>query len=528
VFNNSLPFDPDFTMLTYALTFTLGFVLCAGLLWVLVRTPLIRYFADTPDHRKVHQWVVPRIGGLAIVASFLILVVATLSLKIAALADADPLFLGLLGFVGLFLLGAGTLDDVHPLNYKAKFLLQFLLAGVAVTVFGAKFDIVRLFGLTYSLGDIGALISIFWIVAMMNAVNIIDGVDGLAASVGMASLVGLGLVAGSNGAEDLVFVCCLMAGPMLGFLRFNFHRRHKVFLGDTGSQFLGAMLAILAMEVNGLPDMGYGLPATLLLVGYPLFDISVAMGRRFLRKGQRSLAARISRMFVADNDHLHHRLVYLGLSHVQTTFLLLIIASGFTAAGFAMTKLGLGGRIALMGYLVLACCFLLNRLGFIGRRAWLFVPRVKAMPGRIVGIIEPDDVFLHSLKSYQQDAFDFLPVPQRLAPFIGADLSAVVLHNSDPARFDEQWASLLRAEEFQEMPALVVAGEAEIERVKQMNKEGFRLIKFIPKPVQVQDLLRHLETVTTPSAKALRSPAREKTFSLAELAVRNRQARAQT
>lgn len=174
----------------------------------------------------------------------------------------------------------------------------------------------------------------------------------------------------------------------------------------------------------------------------------------------------------------------------------------------------------------MVCFFLLNRMGFIGRRAWLFVPRVKAMPGRIVGIIEPDDVFLHSLKSYQQDSFDFLPVPQKLAPFIGADLSAVVLHNSDPARFDEQWTSLLRAEEFQEMPALVVAGAAEIERVKQINKEGFRLIKFIPKPVQVQDLLRHLETVTAPAAKGSRQVSGEKAFSMAELVIRKRQARA--
>jgi UDP-GlcNAc:undecaprenyl-phosphate/decaprenyl-phosphate GlcNAc-1-phosphate transferase len=510
-------------MLTFALTTTLGFFLCASLLWVFVRTPLVKYFADAPDHRKVHQWVVPRIGGLAIVIAFLVLVASTLSLKIAALADADPVFMGLLGFVGLFLLGAGTVDDVHPLNYKAKFLLQFLLAGTAVTVFGAKFDILRIVGVTFPLGDASILVSIFWIVAMMNAVNIIDGIDGLAASVTLVSMAGIGAVAYSNGAEELVFVCCLMGGPLLGFLRFNFHRNHKVFLGDTGSQFLGAMLAILAMEVNSMPDMGYGLPATLLLVGYPLFDISVAMARRFWRKGQRNVLTRFSRMFVADNDHLHHRLVYLGMSHVQTTFLLLLIASGLTAAGFVMTRLGLWGRIGILAYLSVSLFFILNRLGFVGRRAWVFVPRIKAMPERIVGVIEPDDVFMHSLKNFQQNAFDFLTVPQKLTAYMGADLSAVIVHNADPANFDEQWTALLRAEEFQEMPAIVIAGEAEIEKVKSLNKEGFRLIRFVAKPVQVQEIVRQLETMTQRPAKPARSikglPA-EARFSLAEIALR--------
>lgn len=517
-------------MLIYPLITFIGFLMAASLLWVLVRTPLVRYFADTPDHRKVHQWVIPRIGGLAIVVAFLILVCAAGFLDMAALAQTDRKFLGLLGFLGLFLLGAGTIDDVHPLNYKAKFLLQFLLAGVAVCVFGAKFEVLRVLGHETLLGDASILVSIIWIVALMNAVNIIDGIDGLAASVTLSSLLGMGMVAWSNGAQDLAFVCCLVGGPVLGFLRFNFHRTHKVFLGDTGSQFLGAMLAILAIEVNAMPDMGFSLPATLLLVGYPLFDISVAMGRRFLKKGQKSLAARLSRMFTADNDHLHHRLVYLGLSHVQTTFLLLIVASGFTAAGFAMTRLTLVGREILLAYLIVSSFLLLNRLGFIGRRAWLFVPRIKAMPERIIGIVEPDDVFMHSLKSFQQDAFDFLPVPKKLAAYIGADLSAVIVHNADPARFDEQWTALLRAEEFQEIPAIVIAGDAEIERVKLWNKEGFQHIRFASKPIQVQELMRYLETMTTrqtKSGRALKASPRGTRFSLAELAMRQQPPQAQ-
>jgi|GEM_PF-2723932 len=511
-------------MLTLGLYAALGFALCAIFLWALLRSPVAKYFADTPDHRKVHQWVTPRLGGVGLVASFLVLLAIATYAEITFFGMVDGKFLATLAFIGLFLLVGGTFDDVHPLDYKLKFLLQFLLAGVTVSVFGVQFHTFVLLNHTLELGGAGTIISIFWMVAVMNAVNIIDGVDGLASTVALCALTAIGAVAWINGAQELAWVSAVIGGGLLGFLRFNFHPKSKIFLGDTGSQFLGAMLAFLTMEVQGLPDINNRVLVPLLLVGYPLFDISVAMARRFSKRGQKNIAHRITRMFAADNDHLHHRLVYLGLSHIQVTLLLGLLASSMGAVAIVLVHTHLALGIGTVAYMALALFLVLNRLGFIGLKPWVVFPRIKAMPNLIVGVVEPDDVFLHSLKSYHQEQFDFLPVSQKLTQFMGADMAAIIVHNSDPGRFDEQWTTLLRAEEFQEIPALVVAGDAEIERVKSHNKEGFRLIRFVNKPAHVPELLRVLEDMTLTAQKGPKSVNRERPFSLAELAIRRQTA----
>jgi UDP-GlcNAc:undecaprenyl-phosphate/decaprenyl-phosphate GlcNAc-1-phosphate transferase len=518
--NNSSAFNPNLTMLTLVLYAILGFAVCAATLWVFVRSPLVKYFADAPDHRKVHQWIVPRFGGLGLVATFLFLLAVSTFADITYLNSIDGKFLATLAFIGLFILCAGTMDDVHPLDYKVKFLFQFLLAGVVVCVFGSQFHRFVFLGHTFELNGAGAVISIFWMVAVMNAVNIIDGVDGLASTVALCSLSAIGAVAWSNGAQELAWVSAVLIGSLLGFLRFNFHSRHKIFLGDTGSQFLGAMLAFLTMEVQGLPDINHRGLVPLLLIGYPLFDITVAMMRRFSKRGQRSLSHRITRMFAADNDHLHHRLVYLGLSHIQVTFLLSLIAGTMGATAIVLVRTSLLLGLSVVVYMGFALFLVLNRLGFVGLKPWVVFPRIKPLPSRIVGILDPDDIFLHSLKSSQQEEFDFLPVATKLTSFIGSDLTAVVMHNVDPARFDEQWAALLRIQEFQELPAVVVAGERELDRVKAMNKEGFRMLRFVAKPAQVPELLRALDTVTAANHKSSPVGSPEKRFSLAALAMR--------
>jgi hypothetical protein len=257
----------------------------------------------------------------------------------------------------------------------------------------------------------------------------------------------------------------------------------------------------------------------LLILGYPLFDISVAMVRRFFKGRPQRLGKRITRMFVADNEHLHHRLVYLGLSHIQSTFLLLMVAGGMAASAVIISRVSVPVRVAVLAYLLVALFLILNRLGFIGIRPWVTFPRGKAVPGMIVGVIEPDEVFFHSLKSFKQVKFDFLSIPGNLAQFITDDLVAVLLYNAASDRFEEEWAKALRASEIRNCPAVVIADSQNIEAVKAMNPEGFRAIHFVEKPVRIPDLVRLLESISHRSFKE--SQLRERKFSLAELALRS-------
>jgi UDP-GlcNAc:undecaprenyl-phosphate/decaprenyl-phosphate GlcNAc-1-phosphate transferase len=488
---------------------------------LLLGSPIVKYFGDAPNHRKVHQYIVPRLGGLGMILGFLFV----LGLRFFVPGDFWPIsgnyFSGALLFVALFLAITGTLDDVRPLNFKLKFLFQFILAIGIVVLLGHKFDDVSALGHHLELGYFGYAITIFWIVAVMNAFNIIDGIDGLAGGVAVCGFGAVAWMAYSNGSMYLLAMATAFIGLTLGFLRFNLSSRSKVFLGDAGSQFLGAVLALFAIEVQVMPQAQHSVFVPLFIVGYPLFDISVAMVRRFVKGSSRRLGTRFVRMFVADNEHLHHRLVYLGLSHLQSTFLLLLVASTFAAAGVIFSRVGTWGKIGVLVYLFASLFLILNRLGYLGMRPWLTFPRFKTPPNNIVGVIEPDEVFFHSLKSFKQNKFEFLNLPGKLSKFMGDELIAVTLYNAAPDRFEEKWASALRASEYHDCPAIVIADGADIEKVKMHHPEGFKSIHFMEKPVRIPDLIHELEKCTKSRVKIMAHRSRERKFSLVQIALRN-------
>ncbi len=506
----------------YFLAPLLGGMTCFALLSLFLRSPLVGIFGDAPNHRKVHVVTIPRFGGLALILSFLPVAMGLYSGWIFSdSAGSTPVLPGLI-VSAVFLAIAGSWDDIRQIGFKAKFLLQFALAGLLVFGLGYHFDTLSLFGLQFEMGGYGKLFSMVFLVAVMNAVNIIDGIDGLAAGVSACAFAAVALIAHANGLTGLALVCLTFIGALGAFAYFNFDTRSKVFLGDTGSQFLGASLGLLAMRVHDIPTIGKSLLVPLFIVSYPLLDVSLAMTRRFFHCGRASLGRRVLRMFSADNDHLHHRLVYLGLSHLQSTFLLVLVSASLAATAFLLAATDWRWTLAVLGYWSIASVLLLNRLGYIGRKHWVFVPRFeKPLPDRIVGVIEPEDVFFHSLNTYKQEAFDFLSMPGNLTKFMGTDLAALILYNSDPAKFDSQWTALLRAEEVHECPAVVIAGEAEIRKVRDLNPDGFRSIRFLEKPVRMHELMRVLDELVKPeSPRQTGTAERMPGFSLARLAMR--------
>ena len=413
-----------------SLVFTISFLASLLAMKLLYHSSFAKYFGDTPDHRKVHQSVIPRLGGLGMILAFAIVLVLRTYVPSEYWPRSGNHLSGALLFIACFLAGAGTLDDIHTLGFKPKFLLQFILASGVVLLLGHQFGTVSILGYRIELSAFGTIATIFWIVAVMNAFNIIDGIDGLAGGVAVCGFATTGFMAYSNSDAYLLAMSVLFIGLTLGFLRFNLSRKYKVFLGDSGSQFLGAVLALFAIEVQSLPNVQFSLFVPLLVVGYPLLDISVAMARRWMKGNSRGISGRMTRMFMADNEHLHHRLVYLGLSHVQSSFLLLMVAATLGALAIIISRVPIAARLCVLGYMAVALFLILNRLGFIGLRAWLTFPRTKVLPANIVGVIEPDEVFFHSLQSFKQDRFEFLALPAKLTKFLGDDLMAVTLYST--------------------------------------------------------------------------------------------------
>ncbi|MFC1586168.1 MraY family glycosyltransferase [Fibrobacterota bacterium] len=402
---------------------------------------------------------------------------------------------GCLVFIALFLLWGGTLDDVKPVTWRIKFLLQFLLAGVVVGVFNLRFEHIHFLYFSVPLGAFSVIVSVLWLVAVMNALNIIDGVDGLAACVSIIGFITLAILAHTKGAMELVAVCIILAGITAGFLIHNFNVKSKTFLGDTGSLFLGTMLGLLCIQVTRLPENRFSILVPLLIVGYPIFDTSVAMIRRYTRNIVRTrerIKRKFLRMFEADNEHLHHRLVHWGLSHTQATFLLSMVAATMGSVAIIISRIEPLLQLAVFGYLLTCLILILNRLRYIGMRHWLFFPRIKLPRPKLVGVIEPEEVFFHSLKNYEQHKVEFINIPLAMSAKFQNQLSAIVIHNAFGDKFDHSWNNALRAAEVHDCPVFVIAEQYQLNNVNGERK-NFKDLELVKKPVLVPELIDEIE-----------------------------------
>lgn len=250
-----------------------------------------------PNARSMHNTPVPCIGGLAIFAGFMVAIFAFLGVSRLTLA---------VGLGSCLIVGLGLLDDVMELSAKRKFLAQLAVAAIPV-LFGYRIEFIsNPFGpgMVY-IGDLSIVLTILWTVSVINVINLIDGLDGLCAGVSSIAALSLFVVALNRGLTAQAVMCAALAGASAGFLKFNFNPA-KVFMGDTGAMFLGYVLAVISIQGAFKGATAVALSIPILAMGVPIFDTAFAIFRRY-RRGQP--------IYSADKDHLHHRLVALGLSH---------------------------------------------------------------------------------------------------------------------------------------------------------------------------------------------------------------------
>lgn len=268
---------------------------------------------DMPNERKIHKFPISRLGGVAIWASAML---TFLFLVLLSYYPYGSLLSGiLLGGSLMFLLG--LVDDVYNLNAKFKLVIQLSIATI-VYLLGVQIDtIFNPFGETIHLGLLSYPITLLWIVGITNAVNFIDGVDGLAGSVITVSSITLALisVAITPAQPITALIAFILAGSMLAFLTFNFNPA-KIFMGDSGALFSGFLLATLSIAgVMKGATLAVLLPFLVLAV--PIMDITFSSFRRIM-KG--------TSPFVADAEHIHHKLLKAGLSQKKTVAVLTLVA----------------------------------------------------------------------------------------------------------------------------------------------------------------------------------------------------------
>lgn len=259
---------------------------------------------DYPNERKVHTKPMPRLGGLAIFLAFL----AGYILFAQNMKEMLGIFMG-----GIILLLVGFIDDINPISSKYKLLGQIISASIVVYYGGILLSHISAFGIYIDFGNFSSVVTVIFIVALANAINLIDGLDGLSggiSSIYFGTILVIAILTGKMiGLE--VMLSSIMLGAILGFLVHNFYPA-KIFAGDSGSMFMGYMIAIVALL--GFKNVTLtSLIVPVLILAIPIIDTILAIFRRFLAGKPIGLA---------DKDHIHHQLLKMRFS-TRTTVLII-------------------------------------------------------------------------------------------------------------------------------------------------------------------------------------------------------------
>lgn len=290
-------------------------LICASLL-AYAMTPIVRVLAfrigavDVPlDNRRIHKKPMPRIGGLAIYLSFTL----TTIIFCQPTRELATIWIG-----GGIIVILGILDDIYRLNAWLKLVVQLGVAIFAV-VNGCVIDHINLGGVYVSLGVLSAPLTVLWISGLTNAINLIDGLDGLACGVSAISSLSLLFVVMLQGDFISAIICAILFGSCLGFLPFNFNPA-RIFMGDTGALFLGYTLAVISVFGVFKLHAVLAFLVPFAIFALPLFDTLFAICRRVL-SGKSP--------FAPDRGHIHHKLIDMGFTQKESVKILYSICGIF-------------------------------------------------------------------------------------------------------------------------------------------------------------------------------------------------------
>jgi len=333
-------------------------VLAYGLAPLLGRLAVRLGAVDIPERRKIHDQPIPRLGGLAVVGALGITVLLDALLFGQLSRVPQDLVMGL-GLGVIPILCVSMVDDLGGVSPRVKLMAHFAGAAIAVACGVSLGADIHLFGKTLSLGILAIPLSVFWIVGVTNAFNLIDGLDGLAAGLALIAAASLAAVFAVVGQPVMAGVTLILAGALAGFLPHNLHPA-RFFLGDTGATAIGFCLAAFALRGGSTLSGGVAVLVPVIIMGLPIADTLVAIARRGLRR----LEHHNGGVFTADRNHIHHRLLALGIDHRRAV--LVLYGAGLLCAGVAFVSMFLNVRDAALftATLLLAGLIGIHRLGY--------------------------------------------------------------------------------------------------------------------------------------------------------------------
>ncbi|HYR29850.1 MAG TPA: MraY family glycosyltransferase [Thermoanaerobaculia bacterium] len=301
-------------MAAFAVPLALLFIACAvtsfATTGIVKRSTEQVGFVDRPDEgRKQHRDATPRLGGLAIIFGFgFPLLLMAVNDQAAAMVTKNISYLFGVLASGSLIVGLGVYDDVIGANAPKKFAVQ-IAAALVLVAFGFQFDIVSIAGQVFDLGFVGGVASLFWIVGVINAMNFIDGMDSLAPVVAITTAVAFIVIAILRHDVFSLTIMTALAGSLVGFYPWN-KPPAKIFMGDTGSMFIGLLLAAGSIAEPSKSPTAILIAGPMVALALPVLDTLIVMKQRFGgREAETRLGQRVSRIFTADRRHIHHILI---------------------------------------------------------------------------------------------------------------------------------------------------------------------------------------------------------------------------
>ncbi len=400
----------------------------------LIGTPLIRMWAvrrglldQARSSRKIHERPIPRLGGVAIVVAFYAPFVALLGVEsgVGFMFYERPNTA--IGFFagGLAIALLGVYDDLKGTDATRKFAVQFAVAGLLYYLGFRVEQIANPFGPDIELGFFAIPFTMLWIVGVINAMNLIDGLDGLAGVVALFAVLTTFIVAVNQPNALMMLFTAALAGAILGFLFYNFNPA-TIFMGDTGSMFLGFILTAASIKTGQKSSTAVAILTPIVALGLPILDTLLAMARR---------AVRGRPLFSADKEHIHHRLMSLGMSHRQAAFALYAVCLALNVVALVLVFSNSIAAASLLAALTIVGFLAMRRLGYIQFSSTHFLSDQRRRYRELRTIVRDGSDRLREA-STEREVWD---VVKQLAPDVGA---VAVSLSRQTAPDSEAWTTL--------------------------------------------------------------------------------------
>ncbi|MBL7959763.1 undecaprenyl/decaprenyl-phosphate alpha-N-acetylglucosaminyl 1-phosphate transferase [bacterium] len=309
-----------------------------------------RGFLDKPDARKVHTRAIPRLGGVAIYIGFFVSLIIAYFGYPRFFEEREMNILGLL-VASTFIVIVGAVDDIYNIRPWIKLAAQ-IASAIILIIFGFNIEAIsNPFGGAIELGALNYPLTVLWVIGVINAINLVDGLDGLASGVSLIVAMTIFLIGLYLDKSYVALLSFGLTGSILGFLRHNFYPA-KIFMGDSGSMFIGLVLAALGLISSQKSAVSFAILVPFIALGYPVLDTALAIVRR--AKAKRNI-------FTADREHIHHVLLSYGYSHQKTVIVLYVICLFFASMAFLFAAFNKSNK------------FIMGVLFFVGMFAFVFV-----------------------------------------------------------------------------------------------------------------------------------------------------------